>query len=163
MARFGLLLAIAGGGAVGALVRWAAVSAVDTREAAVIFGCNAIGSLLLGGLFGQHELLGDRWLLPLGTGFAGGLTTFSTFTVAVATSLDQGRLVDALVDGFGTPVTAVVAAGVGYRVSRIFGARVLAWSAARRRRRGTRRTRGLTARRSVRGRAMRSGRSGGPR
>lgn len=152
MARFGLLLAVALGGAVGSVARWAAVTSVDDQRSMVIFGLNVAGSLLLGALVGQQEALGDQRMALLGTGFAGGLTTFSTFAVSVAQGLEDGRLLDAAANGFGTPVTAVVAAGIGYRFSRIGGAMVMARSAARRRR-GARRQGGrFPIRRRKRGR-----------
>ena len=72
----------------------------------------------------------------LGTGFAGGLTTFSTFAVSVAQRLEDGRLLDAAADGIGTPIAAVVAAGIGYRFSRIGGAKLMARSSTRRLNRG---------------------------
>ena len=138
MARFGLLLAVAFGGAVGSLARWAAVSSVDNQRTAVVFGLNVAGSLLLGALVGQAEALGDRRMALLGTGFAGGLTTFSTFAVSVAQRLEDGQLLDAAANGIGTPAAAVVAAGIGYRFSRIGGAQLMARSSARRKRGGSR-------------------------
>jgi len=136
MARFGptgtAWLAVALGGAFGSLARWAAVTAADDQRTAAVFGLNVVGSLLLGGLLGQQERLGRHRLEFLGVGFAGGLTTFSTFAVTVAQRLDDGRLVDATITGLATPVAAVLAAGVGYRLSRLTGARWMAHRSHRR-------------------------------
>lgn len=118
------LVVVALGGAVGSVLRWALV-ALGPAEAdnLVLFGINVVGSLLLGVLLGRRERLSDSWRLGLGTGFAGGLTTFSGYAVAVAERLDDGALLAATTNGLGTPVAALVAAGFGYRVARVVGAR----------------------------------------
>lgn len=152
MARFGLLLAVAIGGAAGSLARWGAVSAVDGQTAVVVFGCNVLGSLILGALLGQREGLSERTFGLIGVGFAGGFTTFSTFAVDVASRLDDGLLLSAAGNGFGTPIAAVVAAGVGYRFSRIGGAKLLA---GRRGRTGRKRRVGAKAKTRLDGRHLR--------
>lgn len=126
MARFGPLFMVAIGGALGSLIRWGAVSVVDDRAALVVFGCNIVGSLFLGALLGQRERLTGTGFSLLGTGLAGGLTTFSTFAVDVARRLDEGQLLSAFGNGIATPTVAVVAAGLGYRGSRHAGTAMLA-------------------------------------
>lgn len=128
MHRYSSLLAVAIGGAVGSLARWAvleiAVGNEDlvTSEAAVrramlaTFMINVLGSLLLGVLIAQRDLMRGHQFLAVGAGFAGGLTTFSTFAVAVAEKLDGGEFVVALTNGAGTALVAVLAAGIGYRL-----------------------------------------------
>jgi CrcB protein len=116
---------VAAGGAIGALTRWAVVGvAADGRAGLAIFFLNVIGSVLLGVLVGashprrgRQPVTGNQFLL-VGAGFCGALTTFSTYAVDVATSLDEGRLLPAALTGFGTAVTAVVGAGIGYRLGR---------------------------------------------
>ncbi|MEL6984127.1 MAG: CrcB family protein [Actinomycetota bacterium] len=118
------LAVVALGGAIGSVLRWALV-ALGPSDAGdgIVFGINVVGSLLLGALLGRRERLSDSWRLGLGTGFAGGLTTFSGYAVAVAERLDDGSLLAATANGLGTPVAALLAAGLGYRLSRLIGAR----------------------------------------
>ena len=80
-------LAIAAGGAAGAALRWAVVSAVETDQFPwPVFFVNAAGSILLGVLLAE-EWPHPRYRLLLhdfgGIGFCGGLTTFSTFSLEV--------------------------------------------------------------------------------
>ncbi len=118
------MVAVAAGGLVGSLLRWGLVESgwLGSAETATVV-VNVVGSLLLGGLLGQRERLGPELRLGLGTGFAGGLTTFSSYAVAVAGHLDDGALGPAAANGLGTPVAALLAAGLGYRLSRIWGIR----------------------------------------
>lgn len=118
------LVTVGVGGAIGALVRWALL-ALGPEDASdlILLAVNVLGSLLLGLILGQREHLSDRWRLGLGTGFAGGLTTFSGYAVAVAGHLDDGALLTATGTGLGTPVATLVAAGIGFRATRIHGAR----------------------------------------
>lgn len=118
------LVVVALGGAVGSVLRWALVALGSTEDRdLILFAINVAGSLVLGALLGRRERLSDSWRLGLGTGFAGGLTTFSGYAVAVAERLDDGALLAATTNGLGTPVAALVAAGLGYRVARVAGAR----------------------------------------
>ncbi len=128
------LAAVAAGGSLGALARWGVVRLGGPDDAeTIIVAVNVAGSLLLGLLYGIRERLDPDLLLGLGTGFAGGFTTFSSYAVAVATHLDEGDVLAAAANGLGTPVAAVVAAGLGYRAGRLWGARP--GSGRRRRRR----------------------------
>ena len=79
------IAAVAGGTAVGAPTRFLVDRFIQARNDRVFpwgtFTVNIGGSLILGLLTGLslHFGLGPAWLLVLGTGFCGGLTTFSTF------------------------------------------------------------------------------------
>lgn len=56
---------------------------------------NLIGAYVIGlaiAFFSSHPALSPEWRLLIATGFCGGLTTFSTFSVEVVGLLQQGRL-----------------------------------------------------------------------
>lgn len=82
------LALVGAGGAAGAGVRWAVLelSGASGSFPWWTLAVNVLGCLLLGMLLGVSE----RVRLPAGVGFCGGLTTFSTFSVEVATMLDDG-------------------------------------------------------------------------
>jgi CrcB protein len=87
--RLPIAILVAGGGVAGAGVRWAVLTTLVEGGAfpwatllVNVVGCLAVG-LLAGAAQGTRALLG--------IGFAGGLTTFSTFTVEAALLLDDVR------------------------------------------------------------------------
>lgn len=124
MARMWPLLVVAIGGAIGTLARWGLVSlAGPDRHTVAILGLNVVGSLILGLALGHRERLDDDRFNLIGTGFAGGLTTFSTYAVSVAQKLEDGDLLAAAGNGFGTVIAAFVAAGVAFRLARLSGSR----------------------------------------
>jgi CrcB protein len=125
------LVAVAVGGALGSVCRWAALEIAGGDAAAIgtdataqralltTLAINVLGSLLVGLLTAWRHSIDSTRLLATGTGFAGGFTTFSNFAVAVAQKLDDGELVSALSNGFGTALLAVLAAGIGYRLGMV--------------------------------------------
>lgn len=124
------LFAVAVGGAVGSLARWGVLEIAtggqdplsgDIAPGAylALFAINVLGSLLFGVLIAQRDLMKEHQFQALGTGFTGGLTTFSTFAVDVAEMLDGGHFLDAATNGIGTALCALVAAGLGYRLGMI--------------------------------------------
>ena len=76
------VLLVAVGAAVGAAVRFHVATRLDARLPYGTLAVNVVGSLLLGFL-GARALAGDGAAL-LGTGFCGGLTTYSAFAVQTA-------------------------------------------------------------------------------
>jgi CrcB protein len=97
-ARFQLLAAVAAGGAVGTLARAGLDEAIGfdgTSWPWATFAANVVGAFLLG-LFAtrlQERLPPSTYRRPLlGTGFCGGLTTFSTFQVELVELADHGRV-----------------------------------------------------------------------
>ena len=85
------LLAVAAGGAVGALLRWGAEAAVVPQVdqggwpwATLLV--NVLGSAALAWLVVHDDRVGHApWVRPgVGTGLLGGFTTFSTYAVQVA-------------------------------------------------------------------------------
>ncbi len=72
-------LLVALGAAVGAPLRYLAGHALDRRMPWGTLIVNLAGSAALGALTGAA--VDGRWLALLGTGFCGGLTTYSAFAV----------------------------------------------------------------------------------
>ncbi len=107
------LALLAVGGAAGATVRWAVVTLAGTDGSFPWWTLlvNVVGCLLLGLLLGASE----RTRLALGVGFCGGLTTFSTFTVEVATLLDGGSVATAVAYVVVSAVLGTAAVGIGWR------------------------------------------------
>ncbi len=87
------LLVVAGGGAVGALARWAIVATWPTAAGGAGWGTlvvNLGGCFLLGVLAARAEPDG-LLRLGLGTGVLGGFTTFSTLAVETDRGVAAGR------------------------------------------------------------------------
>jgi CrcB protein len=90
--------AVAVGGAVGCLLRWYLAIFLNRYFPAIPPGtlaANLIGCYIIGvgiALFALSPGIGPEWKLFVTTGFCGGLTTFSTFSVEVVTLLQAGRL-----------------------------------------------------------------------
>ena len=88
-------LAVAVGAAAGALLRWGAGLALNARWAGFPLGTllvNLVGGLLVGVALAWFESRPDEWLrLLVVTGFLGGLTTFSAFSVESLLLLQRGQ------------------------------------------------------------------------
>jgi CrcB protein len=95
------VLAIACGAALGALCRWWLGLAMNAWWPALPPGtlaANVVGGYLAGvalPLLLAHPELPPAWRLFVITGFLGGLTTFSAFSLEIATLLQQGRALTA--------------------------------------------------------------------
>lgn len=91
-------LAVAVGGAVGALARWRLGAWLNPLNEALPPGTllvNVAGGWLVGvalAWFAARPDLPEAWRLLAVTGFLGGLTTFSTFSAEAVALLLQGRL-----------------------------------------------------------------------
>lgn len=109
------------GGMIGAPARYLADRAVQARRDTVFpygtFAVNVAGSALLGFLLGAQHYLGlpSSAVLLLGTGFCGGLTTFSTFGYETLRLLEDGAIGEAGLNVLGSLVTCVAAAWLGFR------------------------------------------------
>ena len=119
------------GAMIGAPTRYLVDRAVQARHASVFpygtFAVNVAGSVLLGFLLGARLHLGlpSSVLLLLGTGFCGGLTTFSTFGYETLRLLEDGALGEAGLNVLGSLIAAVLAAWLGFRL-----AGALLWSSS---------------------------------
>ena len=82
-------LAVFGGAGVGAWLRWGLGQWLNPVLPTLPLGtvaANLLGGLLVGvasSYFSNHSTLAPEWRLLVITGFMGGLTTFSTFSVEV--------------------------------------------------------------------------------
>jgi len=85
------ILAVFGGAGLGALLRWWLGSWLNPVFPTIPLGtvaANLIGGLLVGiagAFFTQNSGVAPEWRLLVITGFMGGLTTFSTFSLEVVT------------------------------------------------------------------------------
>ncbi|MEA2078884.1 MAG: fluoride efflux transporter CrcB [Pseudomonadota bacterium] len=119
------VLAIAGGGAVGALLRyWMSTGVYTLVGRGFPYGTlavNVLGSLLMGFLY--------IWLFEripgsvamrafLLIGLLGAFTTFSTFSIETLNLMEAGQFVRALLNTLLSVVLCIVAAGVGVMLAR---------------------------------------------
>ncbi|NMM36862.1 MAG: fluoride efflux transporter CrcB [Glaciimonas sp.] len=98
------IAAIAAGASLGSLLRWRlglALNAVWPNLPLGTLLANLIGGLLIGiasEVLVSRSAIPPEWRLAIITGFLGGLTTFSTFSLEVSTQLQQGRIVNATIE-----------------------------------------------------------------
>src|SRR5690606_26092413 len=98
------VIAISTGAALGALLRWLLGNALNTLWALVPLGtlaANLLGGLLIGvadEFLMNRPDLAPEWRLAVITGFLGGLTTFSTFSLEIATSIEGRRIAAVIVE-----------------------------------------------------------------
>jgi CrcB protein len=98
MPSFGAVLAVGGGAAIGAWMRWAlsiALNQVVPHMPLGTLASNLAGGFLMGiclALMSHYEAMAPELRLLLTTGFLGGLTTFSTFSAEATTLISRGEL-----------------------------------------------------------------------
>jgi len=89
------MLVVFGGAGCGALLRWWLGSLLNPVFPTLPLGtlaANLIGGLLVGAasaFFTHHTALPPEWRLLVITGFMGGLTTYSTFSLEVVTLIGR--------------------------------------------------------------------------
>jgi len=111
------------GGMIGAPARYVADRALQNRLETVFpwgtFAVNMAGSFVLGFLLGAQRHLGvsASVVLLLGTGFCGGLTTFSTFGYETLRLLEDGAVGQAGLNVIGSLAVGVLAAWLGFRLA----------------------------------------------
>jgi CrcB protein len=118
-------LAIALGGALGSVLRFALNEAISDRWGRAFpwgtLGVNVMGSFLIGLLV---VLLVERWdvspvvRLGLMVGLLGGFTTFSSFSLEVVNLLQNGAFLRALAYVLASVIVCVAAAAIGMGLAR---------------------------------------------
>ncbi len=118
--RAGALAAVAAGGALGAVLRWAATYAVPDGSGFpwTTLAINVVGSLALALLPAVVAIRRRQLLsLALGPGVLGGFTTFSAYAEQGRGLLGDGPPVVALAYLLGTVAACLVAVHVGRRLT----------------------------------------------
>ena len=113
--------AVAGGAAAGALLRWRAGVWLNTAWSGFPLGTllvNLAGGLLVGIALAWFERSPDELLrLLLVTGFLGGLTTFSAFSVESLMLVQRGQGLLAIGHTLAHVLGALGCAALGYRLT----------------------------------------------
>ena len=119
------LLAIAGGGALGAVLRFSMSSniyRVFGREFPYgTLAVNVLGSLLMGLFFIliiERGTLSAEWRSVIMIGFLGAFTTFSTFSIETLALLESGELSRAVLNIFLSVVLCLGATWLGLVIGR---------------------------------------------
>ena len=114
------------GGAVGAPLRYLTDLLVQARHDSILpwgtLTVNVVGSFVLG-LVAAAVAVGGApgWLMTLlGTGFCGALTTFSTFGFETVRLMEEGSLLEALVNVVASLAAGLAAAAAGWALVSLF-------------------------------------------
>lgn len=108
------------GGALGAPARYLTDLLIQSRHDSVFpwgtLTVNVVGSFLLGLVAGAVAVADlPAWTLTLvGTGFCGALTTFSTFGFETVRLMEEGSMLEALVNAVGSLLVGLLACAGGW-------------------------------------------------
>jgi CrcB protein len=121
----GAFVAVGGGAAVGAWVRWGLsllLNPVFPNLPLGTLAANVIGGYLMGlamGLIGHYEAMPVELRLLLTTGFHGGLTTFSTFSAETVSLMQRQQ--------YGWSAALITAHVLGSVLATLLGMESLRW------------------------------------
>lgn len=120
-------LAVAAGGAIGALGRYLLsgwlTSALGRGFPWGTFGVNLLGCCLIGALYvwlTQELKLAPIWQAVLMAGFTGAFTTFSTFALEALTLMEDGRAMIAVLYVTASLVLGIAGVAAGMKLARLF-------------------------------------------
>ena len=120
-------LAVAFGGALGALARYgvynAFVKATDNFFPWATLSVNIVGSFLIGIAFvllTERSEFGPEMRGVITVGFLGAFTTFSTFSMDTIGLLEQGHITSAITYVLSSVLVCIIAAWLGLTFSRVF-------------------------------------------
>jgi len=118
-------MAIAAGGALGAVMRWYIAGFIQRLSGSAFpwgtLAVNIVGSFLLGFLFVwmlERVTVGELARLAVTVGFLGAFTTFSTFSVETARLLQEGAFSMALGNVLAQVLICVTLAWLGMQLAR---------------------------------------------
>ena len=121
----GQLIAVAIGGAGGAVMRWLMASGIQRLAGGPFpwgtFAVNAIGSFLLGFLFVwliERSTVSELVRLALTVGFLGAFTTFSTYSLESIRLLQEGALTLAFGNVIGQVLVCLTLTWLGIQLAR---------------------------------------------
>jgi len=121
----GQLIAVAIGGAAGAVMRWLMASGIQKMAGGAFpwgtFAVNAIGSFLLGFLFVwliERSTASELLRLALTVGFLGAFTTFSTYSLESIRLLEEGALALAFGNVIGQLIVCLTLTWLGIQLAR---------------------------------------------
>lgn len=119
------LFLVAGGGAIGSVMRYIVASSVQTMtNTSFPFGTltvNVIGSMVMGFLYVfiiERSSLSPEWRFLLLVGLLGGFTTFSSFSIETMNLLEQSEVIKALYNIVGSIVICLSATWLGIKLGR---------------------------------------------
>lgn len=119
------LIAVAIGGASGAVLRWLMASSIQKMAGGAFpwgtFAVNAIGSFLLGFLFVwliERSTASELLRMALTIGFLGAFTTFSTYSLESIRLLQEGALALAFGNVLGQVVVCLTLTWLGIHLAR---------------------------------------------
>lgn len=120
------LLAVAAGGAVGAVMRWLLAAGVQRMAGGAFpwgtFAVNALGSFLLGFLFIwliERSNAGELARLAITVGLLGAFTTFSTYSLESVRLLQEGAFSLAFGNVAGQVLACLFLTWLGIQLARI--------------------------------------------
>jgi CrcB protein len=118
------ILVILGGGT-GALLRYVSTQSVSavfkTHSSLGTLFVNCVGALIIGFLINFFELhsLSDKWRLLLITGFLGGYTTFSAYSLETVQYFMNGNVKYALINIFANNILCILLVLLGLWINNL--------------------------------------------
>ena len=120
------ILAVAAGGALGALSRFWLAGVLNDKADRLPVGtltCNILGSLVMGVLFVlimEKARLSPELRPLLMVGFLGAFTTFSSFSLETVALLQEGHIMSALIYVLLSVLMCIAALSAGIWITRLF-------------------------------------------